>query len=193
VVGFRSGAGVNGNAMAGGGAGGCGGSSTTAGCAGASAAGGSARISATSGSGTSTGGAPAQWVGGNSTAGAAVGVAVGLGAAVFAGGAATGFRGGIAAGGFVGVCEEVLAAGLGAFAADRFVPGGAGTTMILPQAPQRILRPDNCESTSKTWPEGQIKRRIIASSRMGQNPASSRKSLPWRTTPHSTPANYSSA
>ena len=49
----------------------------------------------------------------------------------------------------------------GGFAADRLFPGGGGTTMTRPQAPQRIFRPDSCESTSRTWPEGQIKRRII--------------------------------
>ena len=127
-------------------------------------------------------GAPAQWVDGNSTAGgggplpplpegegysAAVDFIAGCaagGAGGFAGGAA-GLIGGIAAGGFAGALGKGFVAG---FAAERFVAGGGGTTMIRPQAPQRIFRPDNCESTSRTWPNGQIKRRIIASSRMRQ-------------------------
>ena len=39
-----------------------------------------------------------------------------------------------------------------------------GTIMIAPHPPQRIFRPTSRASTSSTWPEGQIRRRIIYSS-----------------------------
>ena len=73
-------------------------------------------------------------------------------------GFATGVTGGLAIG-FAGVRVRGLTGG--------FFTGplaGVGTTMILPQAPQRIFRPASCASTSSTWPEGQRRRRIIYSS-----------------------------
>jgi hypothetical protein len=86
--------------------------------------------------------------------GAAGGFAMG-----FAGGAACGFVMGFAGGlacGFAGVRD-------GGFGGVLFTGplAGGGTTMIAPHAPQRIFRPISCASTSSTWPEGQIRRRII--------------------------------
>jgi hypothetical protein len=45
---------------------------------------------------------------------------------------------------------------------------GPGTIMIFPHAPQRILWPESRESTSKTWPVGQRRRRIMTNLRKKQ-------------------------
>jgi len=113
-------------------------------------------------------------IGGIAVGGSAVGFF--RGATVgFAGGAACGFAIGFVAGGLAGVAAGGFAIGFAAGFAAGLTAGLAGglfagpfaslgTTMILPQAPQRIFRPASCASTSSTWPEGQMRRRIIYSS-----------------------------
>jgi hypothetical protein len=81
------------------------------------------------------GGANGSGIGGAASGGSTVDLA---------GGAALGGEGAFAAG-FAGA-EGDFFAGLGL----ARLAGGAGTSMIRPQAPQRIFRPASCESTSST-------------------------------------------